>query len=122
MPLVMIIRKEYGRTFQLDNISKVNMDEQQDFLSGSAQSTSSTKSTAKKNVKGPTKMKYVATKRLKGEKIHVDIDEITGQPIGDSAAQFMSTLGVHARTKISILIPSWDDVEEVVKNIFGLIL
>ncbi|XP_029127887.1 uncharacterized protein LOC114916084 [Cajanus cajan] len=92
------------------------MDEPQDSTSGFTQSTSSTQSTTKKNVRGPTRMKNVAAKRLNGQRIHVDIDEITGHPTGDSAAQFMSTMGVHARTKVSILLPSWDEVEEVVKN------
>ncbi|XP_029124820.1 uncharacterized protein LOC114915028 [Cajanus cajan] len=76
----------------------------------------STQTTAKKKVRGPTRMKNVTSKRLHEERLHVDIDEITKRPMGDSATEFMSTMGVLARTKVSILLPSWDHVEEVVKN------
>nr|KYP32064.1 hypothetical protein KK1_047345 [Cajanus cajan] len=69
------------------------MDEHQDSPLGFTQIT------AKKKVKGPTITKNVTSKRLHEERLHVDIDEITRKPTRDSAAQFISTMGVHARTK-----------------------
>ena len=61
-------------------------------------------------------MKNVISRRLHADKLPIDIDPTTGNVIGDLTSQFISTMGVYGRTKISILLPTWDHVDEAVKN------
>lgn len=68
-------------------------------------------------------------RRLAGDRPQVDVDPMSGRASGPNKVIFASYLGTLARDKISILVPSWDDVTESVKNmiwqdilVFSLIL
>ena len=61
-------------------------------------------------------MKNVTSRHLHADKLPIDIDSTTEKVTEDLASQFMSTMGVYARTKVSILLPTWDHVDDVVKS------
>jgi len=63
-----------------------------------------------------TRMKHLALKRLTKGKVHVEIDPHTGRAKGPNRNDFVSYLGVLARSKVSILERSWDHVIEADKN------
>jgi len=53
---------------------------------------------------------------LGGARVLIDIDPQTGRASDPNHAQFVSYLGVLARSKVSILVPNWDHVIEVEKK------
>lgn len=71
---------------------------------------------AKKRVRGATRMKKLPLKRMDGQKIPIDFDQRTQQPLGENRKQFKSYVGSKARSKVSILGESWDFVPENVKD------
>ena len=50
-------------------------------------------------------------------KVPVQIDPQTGRASSPNQAQIVSYLRALARSKVSILIPNWDHVSEVYKNL-----
>ena len=58
-------------------------------------------------------MKELLIRRAKGQKTHVDINVDTGEPSGRSGDVFKIYLAMLARVRISILMPSFDHVTEV---------
>ena len=73
-------------------------------------------SDSQKKSKEPTRLRDVTASRLGGLKVVVDLDPQTGRASGPNRAVFVSYLGVLARTKVSILVPTWDHVTESEKN------
>jgi len=63
--------------------------------------------------RGATRLRQLLIRRAKGQKTHVDINIDTGMPSGRYADIFKSYLGMLARERISILMPSFDHVTEV---------
>nr|KYP31016.1 hypothetical protein KK1_049246 [Cajanus cajan] len=55
--------------------------------------------------------------RIAKERIPVEVDPRSGKASGPNAAKFKSYLGVLARRHVSIIIPSWDDIQEADKNL-----
>ena len=64
-----------------------------------------------------TRLKKLAKKRANGRKTFVDIDVRTGKSSGPNSSIFQSYLGVLVREHISILVPSWEDVPEIQRNL-----
>jgi len=60
-------------------------------------------------------MKAIAINRLGGVKVPIDVDPQSGRASSPNKAQFTSYLGV--LTKVSILVPDWDHVTEVEKDL-----
>jgi len=67
---------------------------------------------AKRPTRGATRLRELLIRRAKGQKTHVDINIDTGEPSGRSRDVFKSYLGMLARERISILMPSFDHVTE----------
>jgi len=63
-----------------------------------------------------TRLRKLIATRVGGSKAAVQVDPKDGRPSGPNRFLFSSYLGVWARTKVSILLPTWDDVTEVEKN------
>jgi len=63
-----------------------------------------------------TRLKDITASRLGGFKVAIDFDPQTARASGLNHVMFNSYLGVLARTKVSILYPSWDHVTEAEKN------
>jgi len=63
-----------------------------------------------------TRLRDITASRLGGFKVTVDFDPQTARASGPNRAVFNSYLGVLARTKVSILYPTWDHVTEAEKN------
>jgi len=61
-------------------------------------------------------MKHLVLKRLTKAKVQVKIDPHTRRAKGPNRNDFVSYLGVLARSKVSILEPNWDHVTEADKN------
>jgi hypothetical protein len=70
----------------------------------------------KKRVRGATRMAQLSVKRLNGQKIPIDFDQRTKKPIGENRKKFKSNVGSIARSKISILVDQWDNVDEKIKD------
>ncbi|KOM27029.1 hypothetical protein LR48_Vigan358s000700 [Vigna angularis] len=70
-----------------------------------------------KITRGPTRMKQLFIRKNSGERTPVNVNVTTGVATGPHADDFRSYLGVVARNKISILIPSFDHVSEGDRNI-----
>jgi len=70
----------------------------------------------KKRVRGATRMAHFLLKRLNGEKIPIDFDQYTKKPLGENRKKFKSHVGYIARSKVSILVESWDLVSVTVKD------
>jgi len=64
----------------------------------------------------PTRLRDVTASRLGGSKVVVDLDPQTGRASGPNRVVFFSYLGVLTRTKVSILLSTWDHVTEAEKN------
>jgi len=64
----------------------------------------------------PTRLRDITACRLGGFKVVVDLDPQTVRASGPNCVVFNNYLGVLARTKVSILLPSWDHVSEAEKN------
>ena len=62
---------------------------------------------------GATRLRELLIRRAKGQKTHVDINVDTGEPSGRYGDVFKSYLGMLARERISILMPYFDHVTEV---------
>ncbi|XP_052728611.1 uncharacterized protein LOC128195373 [Vigna angularis] len=62
-------------------------------------------------------MKQLLIRKNSGERTPVNVNVTTGVATGPHADDFRSYLGVVARNKISILIPSFDHVSEGDRNI-----
>ncbi|KOM54486.1 hypothetical protein LR48_Vigan10g037800 [Vigna angularis] len=66
--------------------------------------------------RGVTRLPDVTSGRVDGQRRHVDIDPRSGHPSGPNADRFRSYLGKLAKSHVSILHATWDDVPEVDKN------
>ena len=63
-----------------------------------------------------TRLKDLIVRRANGEKTPVEIDARTGVTTGLNANIFQSYLGFLVREHISILVPSWEDVTQVQRD------
>ena len=63
-----------------------------------------------------TRLKDLTLRRANGHRTHVDIDARTGIATGPNAKIFRSYLGLLVREHVSILLPSWDHVTQVQRN------
>ncbi|XP_019196472.1 PREDICTED: uncharacterized protein LOC109190440 [Ipomoea nil] len=90
------------------NGKEVQVDEEEN-MSGS-QETQSTRST-----RGRTQMHKLAMQRAQGLKKDVQFNEL-GQPIGDSAAELQSYIGVLAREKVKLNFKTWKHVPQDIKD------
>jgi len=63
-----------------------------------------------------TRMKHLARKQLIKGKVQVEIDPHTRRAKGPNQNDFVSYLGVLARSKVSILERNWDHVTEADKS------
>ncbi|XP_022640514.1 uncharacterized protein LOC111242277 [Vigna radiata var. radiata] len=70
-----------------------------------------------RSTRGPTRMKQLLMRKYSDERTPVNVNVITGVATGRYADDFRSYLGVVARDKINILIPSFDHVSKVDRNI-----
>ena len=70
-----------------------------------------------RSTRGPTRMKQLLLRKQSGERTPVNVNVTTGVATGRNADLFRSYLGVVARDKISILVPSFDHVSEVDRNV-----
>ena len=73
-------------------------------------------SDSQKKSREPTRLRDVTASRLGGLKVVVDLDPQTGWASGPNRVMFVSYLGVLTRTKVSILVPTWDHVTKSEKN------
>nr|KYP41324.1 hypothetical protein KK1_037316 [Cajanus cajan] len=64
-----------------------------------------------------TRLSRLIARRIAKERIPIEMDPRSGKASGPNAAKFKSYLGVLARWHVSIIIPSWDDVQEADKNL-----
>jgi len=64
----------------------------------------------------PTRLRDITVSRLGGFEVVIDLNPQTARALGPNRAVFNNYLGVLARTKVSILLPSWDHVTEAEKN------
>jgi len=55
-------------------------------------------------------------RHMGSQKVPFQVDPQTGRASGPNQAQFVSYLGVLAQSKVSILIPDWDNISELDKN------
>jgi len=67
---------------------------------------------AKRPTRGTTRLRELLIQRAKGQKTHVDINVDTGEPSGHFGDVFKNYLGMLARERISILMPSFDHVTQ----------
>ncbi|KAG2404916.1 uncharacterized protein HKW66_Vig0041710 [Vigna angularis] len=67
--------------------------------------------------RGITPLADVTSERVDGQRRHVDIDPRLGHPSGPNADRFRSYLGKLAKSHVSILHATWDDVLVVDKNL-----
>lgn len=65
--------------------------------------------------RGCVTMCHIVRRRITGKKLTVQFNH-KGEPIGKAAKEMQSYIGVLARKKIPISIPSWKDVEMEAKN------
>jgi len=63
-----------------------------------------------------TRLRDITASRLGGFKVAVDLDPQTARASGPDRTVFNNYLGVLARTKVFILLPSWDHVTKAEKN------
>lgn len=75
---------------------------------------SDTRSTGRKGRRG-TMMREVTARRGSNQRIPIDFDDNL-DPIGPMAVKFKSFAAVTARTRASILIDSWKNVPQGVKD------
>jgi len=66
--------------------------------------------------RGRTRLKTMCIKINKGKKVPLTIDVNIGVASGPNSHNFSSYLGVVFSERISILIPSWDNVTEHERN------
>nr|KYP73806.1 hypothetical protein KK1_006462 [Cajanus cajan] len=64
-----------------------------------------------------TRLSGLTAGRIAKERTPVEVDPRSGKALSPNATKFRSYLGVLARRHVSIIIPSWDDVEEADKNL-----
>ncbi|KOM48233.1 hypothetical protein LR48_Vigan07g193700 [Vigna angularis] len=64
-----------------------------------------------------TRLTDVTSRHVDGQRTHVYIDPRSSVPSGPNADRFRSYFCVLAKTHVSILLASWDDVPKVDKNI-----
>ncbi|BAT93237.1 hypothetical protein VIGAN_07217100 [Vigna angularis var. angularis] len=64
-----------------------------------------------------TRLPDVTSQLVAMERISVEIDPQSGLPLGPHVEKFRSYLGMLAKTHVSIVIASWDDVSEMDKNL-----
>ncbi|XP_052736348.1 uncharacterized protein LOC108337652 [Vigna angularis] len=64
-----------------------------------------------------TRLSDVTSRRIAMERLMVEIDPRSGRPNGPHAEKFRSYLGMLAKTHVSIVIASWDDVPKMEKNL-----
>ncbi|KOM46436.1 hypothetical protein LR48_Vigan07g014000 [Vigna angularis] len=69
-----------------------------------------------KKLRGSTRLRTL-TRRINEKRLQVYIDAATGRPSGPNRVTFTSYLGALAREKVSILHPSWDQVNESTKKL-----
>jgi len=70
-----------------------------------------------KKTREATRLRAISINRIGGVRVPVYIGPQTSRASGPNQAQFASYLGVLARPKVSILVPDWDHVTEVEKNL-----
>jgi len=58
-----------------------------------------------KKTKAATSLRALTVSRLGGSRVPIDIDPQTSRASGPNHGQFVSYLGVLARSKVSILLP-----------------
>lgn len=63
-----------------------------------------------------TRLKDLTRDRVGDQRRTVQFDELTGLAIGPNAVRFNSFIGLLARSKASILVMDWKDIDEDVKN------
>ena len=80
-------------------------------------SSSEDEALTKRPTRGATRLRQLLTRRVNAQKTPIDIDVDIGVPTSPYADLFKSYLGMLARERISILIPSFDHVTEVDQNI-----
>ena len=71
---------------------------------------------APRRVRGGTRLRDLTVSRESEQRIHIDIDIQTGKVSGPKKQKIYSYVALTARSKVSILIDKWHDVEETVKN------
>nr|KYP38566.1 hypothetical protein KK1_040175 [Cajanus cajan] len=64
-----------------------------------------------------TQLSRLIVECIAKERTQVEVNPRSSKVSGPNAANFRSYLGVLARRHVSIIIPSWDDVEEADKNL-----
>lgn len=80
-----------------------------------SQRGSNTQSTRKKGRRA-TQLKELTLSRRGDQRISIQFDQSTGNPLGPNKKKFVSFVALQARSKVNILMTDWDHVEESVKN------
>lgn len=95
----------------------VSSQEKREFVSNESKEkfTSTTDADEKKSKRGINTMHRIVRRKLLGVRKNVEYNE-KGQPHGKAAKEMQSYIGVLARTKIPITIPSWKKVDAETKN------
>nr|KYP34593.1 hypothetical protein KK1_044441 [Cajanus cajan] len=71
----------------------------------------------RKEGRSVTRLSGLTAGLIAKERTPVEVDPRSGKASGPNAAMFKSNLGVLARRHVSIIILSWDDVQEADKNL-----
>lgn len=97
--------------------SAVSSQEKREFVSNESKEkfTSTIDADEKKSKRGINTMHRIVRRKLLGVRKNVEYNE-KGQPHGKAAKEMQSYIGVLARTKIPITIPSWKKVDMEMKN------
>jgi len=66
-----------------------------------------------KKTREPTRLRNLVIRRMGNKKVPVQTDPQTRRASDPNHAQFVSYLGVLARSKVSILVLDWDHVRKV---------
>ena len=66
--------------------------------------------------RGGTRLRDLTVSRSSEQRIPIEIDMQTGKASGPNKDKFVSYVALIARSKVSILIDKWKEVEESVKN------
>nr|KYP55860.1 hypothetical protein KK1_002085 [Cajanus cajan] len=74
-------------------------------------------SSGRRKGRSVTRLSGLTAGRIAEERTSIKVDPRSSKASGPNAAKFRSYLGVLARRHVSIIIPSWDDVEEADKNL-----
>ncbi|XP_022634039.1 uncharacterized protein LOC106755482 [Vigna radiata var. radiata] len=80
-------------------------------------STSDSTSVQSRRTRGVTRLPEATSRQVPGQRRHLEIDPRTDVASGLNADRFSSYLGKIAKTHVSILHATWDDVPEDEKNL-----